>query len=194
MKTNIDIRLSDWPGGGRVHSGFKTALEEVWNVLQPEIARLQTQDVKIWLTGHSLGAALATLAADRLPDVQGLYTFGSPRLGDRDFQAHFRVPAYRVVNGDDIVPTVPGKGPFLHVGRPVHIGSDKGLQNGPKPAKTAGDAPCIEASRPSGTTQEGLTIDSGTFIPRGFSDHNPMLYAVNLWNALVAQHAAKGGM
>jgi predicted lipase len=71
--------------------------------------------------GHSLGAALATLAADRLPDVQGLYTFGSPRVGDKGFQAHFRVKAYRLVNGKDIVPTVPGEGPFRHVGELIPI-------------------------------------------------------------------------
>jgi hypothetical protein len=194
LKTNIDIRLSDWPTGGRVHSGFKTALEEVWYVLRQEIARLQRHDVKIWLTGHSLGAALATLAADRLPDVQGLYTFGSPRVGDKDFQAHFRVPAYRVVNGDDIVPTVPGKGPFLHVGDLIHIGSEKGLQGGPKPSETTGNAICIEDPRTSGTRQEGVKVDSGAIIPNAFRDHNPMLYSVNLWNALVEQHYARGGM
>ena len=187
LKTNIDIRLSDWPRGGRVHSGFKTALEEVWSVLQPEIARLQKHDVKIWLTGHSLGAALATLAADRLPNVQGLYTFGSPRVGDKGFQAHFRVPAYRVVNGDDIVPTVPGENPFLHVGELIHIGSADSAKGVSNPTEATEQNAC-SANSEATITQEGLKFDSGTFIPQAFSDHNPMLYSVQLWNALVEQH------
>jgi triacylglycerol lipase len=193
LKTNIDIRLSEWPKGGRVHSGFKTALEEVWTVLQPEIERLQNHGVKIWLTGHSLGAALATLAADRLTDVQGLYTFGSPRVGDKGFQAHFRVPAYRVVNGQDIVATVPGEGPFLHVGKLIPIGSEKSLQSGQKPVEAPGNAPCFENTLASETTQEDVKIDSGTFIPDAFRDHNPMLYDVHLWNTMVEQRYANGG-
>ena len=71
LKTNIDIRFSEWSEGERVHSGFKAALEEVWTVLKPEIEKLQAQGLKIWLTGHSLGAALATLTADRLDDYRG---------------------------------------------------------------------------------------------------------------------------
>ena len=58
--TDIDIRLSDWIRGGKVHTGFMTALESIWDDMQPEIKRLQDQGVLIWLTGHSLGAALAT--------------------------------------------------------------------------------------------------------------------------------------
>ena len=121
IKTNIDIRLSDWVQGGKVHNGFKSALEDVWDELLCEVENLRAQGVKIWLTGHSLGAALATLAADRLQVVQGLYTFGSPRVGDQTFEARFRLKAFRVVNGNDIVPSVPPEGPFRHVGEPKLI-------------------------------------------------------------------------
>jgi triacylglycerol lipase len=185
MKTNIDIRLPVWTQGGRVHSGFKTALEEVWNMLRPEIERLQSHGIKIWLTGHSLGAALATLAADRLQDVPGLYTFGSPRVGDRGFQAHFHVPAYRVVNGKDIVASVPGKNPFRHVGELVWIDPDGGLYDHPDAEGKPDDPGCSEDANPSGDTSEGLQIDSGVLLPRAFRDHCPLLYTTLLWNALV---------
>ena len=192
MKTNIDIRLADWTPGERVHSGFKDALEEVWSVLHSEITTLQSQGLKVWLTGHSLGAALATLAADRLPNVQGLYTFGSPRVGDKGFQDHFRVQAYRVVNGKDIVPTVPGEGPFRHVGERVWIAPDGRLQNQIDPGGKPDNADCREETGAAGEAAEGLPIDSGALIPKSFRDHNPMLYSVFLWNALVEKHNVNG--
>ena len=48
----------------------------------------------LWITVHSLGAALATLAVAKLrlekdEPVNGLYTFGQPRTGDRDFAKNF---------------------------------------------------------------------------------------------------------
>ncbi len=85
------IRLVDAGYGGPVHRGFHGALEEVWSRLQPRLHALNTSSRPrtIWLTGHSLGAALATLAACRLDGVHGLYTFGSPLVGDDVFASTF---------------------------------------------------------------------------------------------------------
>jgi hypothetical protein len=192
MKTNIDIRLSYWADGERVHSGFKSALEDVWTALLPEIETLQTEGLKIWIAGHSLGAALATLAADRLQDVQGLYTFGSPRIGDKGFQAHFQVQAYRVVNGKDIVATVPGEGPFRHVGERVWIAPNGSLQGRSGREGELLDSGCGEEINSSGDTAKGSQIDSGLLIPHAFRDHNPMLYSIFLWNALVENRNVNG--
>jgi hypothetical protein len=190
FRTNIDIRLADWEGGGRVHQGFKTALDAVWEEMAPEIERLQDRGLKIWITGHSLGAALATLAADRLPEIQGLYTFGSPRVGDKAFQDHFNRPAYRVVNGDDIVASVPGTIPFRHVGTLVVIDSRGRLHldgNGPTTGSEGSDRG--QATPGSPTFQKGLDIDTADFIPDAIRDHVPLLYAVKLWNVLVDSQA-----
>ena len=194
LKTNIDIRLSDWADGERVHSGFKAALDEIWDELRPEIEKLQAEGLNIWLTGHSLGAALATLAADRLQDVQGLYTFGSPRVGDKGFQAHFQVQAYRVVNGKDIVATVPGEGPFRHVGERVWIAHDGSLLGRSGREGELLDSGCGEESNSSGDAAKGSPIDSGLLIPNAFRDHNPMLYSIFLWNALVEIRNADANM
>jgi len=185
LKTNIDIRLSDWAEGERVHSGFKAALEDVWTVLRPEIEKRHRQGLKIWLTGHSLGAALATLAADRLPDVQGLYTFGSPRVGDKGFQSHFRVKTYRLVNGKDIVPTVPGEGPFRHVGELIPIAVEDSPNGGHGHGKAPGGAGCSGDTQAPAGSEKDIKINTGLLIPRAFRDHNPVLYSVHLWNALV---------
>jgi pimeloyl-ACP methyl ester carboxylesterase len=72
-------RPAVWVRGGRVHRGFKDALEEAWADIFPYMKKLADQGCTIWVAGHSLGAALTTLAADRFQEVGGLYTFGSPQ-------------------------------------------------------------------------------------------------------------------
>ncbi|KAL6762402.1 Alpha/Beta hydrolase protein [Haematococcus lacustris] len=71
---------------------------------------------RLWVTGHSLGGAMATLTALGLKrqgyNVAGLYTFGSPRVGNAGFSRLFRdaglwTRSYRFVNEDDAVPQVP---------------------------------------------------------------------------------------
>ncbi len=96
----------------------------------------------IWLSGHSLGAALATLAAYRLLlygfDVRGLVTFGSPRVGDGAFAAFLEQEAtadgvfgnfLRHVNDNDIITTVPLQTFFsdwIPVSAPVFIDQSGG--------------------------------------------------------------------
>ncbi len=68
---NFNFAPEPWEQGGKVHRGFKGALDEIWDDLEEHISYLQKNNRKIWMTGHSLGAALATLAADRYGNVQG---------------------------------------------------------------------------------------------------------------------------
>src|SRR6185369_11657761 len=94
---------------GRVHHGFSSALKHTWGKVERLVEALD--DKPLFLTGHSMGGALAVLAACRLaklgrPPV-ATYTFGSPRVGDRAFCAGYRLPTYRVVNGLDLVPEMP---------------------------------------------------------------------------------------
>lgn len=106
---------------GKVHAGFYSALRKVWGVALPngEILpkRLVNRGSKtIWMTGHSLGGALAVLCAaqalfvSRIP-VQGVYTFGQPRVGTKEFAAavneRLGSGIFRFVNDRDIVPRVP---------------------------------------------------------------------------------------
>ena len=173
FKTDIDIRLSGWVRGGRVHSGFKAALEGVWDDLLPEIQKLDEEGVAIWVTGHSLGAALATLAADRLDRVQGLYTFGSPRVGDYEFQRRFRPKnAFRFVNGKDIVARVPPYGRFRHVGKPKFIGrEDDDLREPPGEIECSGNPGADDSAGGDGKSV------SSVLIPDSIRDHVPLLVA-----------------
>ena len=48
--------------GGKVHKGFDEALDEAWTTVLRKVRRIRTNDQTIWITGHSLGGALAMLA------------------------------------------------------------------------------------------------------------------------------------
>ena len=79
-------------GPGKVHLGIATALDFVWDSFKDRISA----DRPLFITGHSLGGGLATLAAARLSqgrDVHGVYTFGSPRVGDSEFAQQFQTEA-----------------------------------------------------------------------------------------------------
>lgn len=104
-----------------VHAGFTEALDSVWHDMAAEIATLNGP---VFYTGHSLGAALATLAAARHPP-SAVYTFGSPRVGNQAFIASLHnVPIYRIVDDEDIVTTVPSEARgFRHVGTELRLSS-----------------------------------------------------------------------
>ncbi len=100
---------------GKVHEGFLCALHyiwlDLWNTLQKERGMRS-----LWITGHSLGGALAVLATAKLrfekaQPVSGLYTYGQPRVGDFEFSSRFDqgfgANTFRFVNFQDIVPRVP---------------------------------------------------------------------------------------
>ena len=183
--TNFNFWPEQWAEGVNVHRGFKIALEEVWAELENYLSELKKNNLKIWLTGHSLGAALATLAADRFSCVQGLYTFGSPRVGDREFKKGFRVNAYRFVNNRDIVTRVPPSGMFRHVGELNFIDGngiihsragrrDKEARKNRQDPKTMPGIP--------GHTGHGFT----DVILNPLIDHAPTVYAVHIWNSIPA--------
>jgi triacylglycerol lipase len=144
---NFDIDLVGGPLGGKVHEGFLRSLSLIWKDIQMTFDLLQPRPIatkaelvqgtlreghapSLWITGHSLGAALATLSAARLREkdqsVHGLYTFGSPRVGDRNFQEEFngdfRSKAFRFVNRNDAVTRIPLRAMFYsHVGQLFYI-------------------------------------------------------------------------
>ncbi len=102
-----------------VHTGFKKALDGVWHEIEKELDKLKCP---VYFTGHSLGAALATLAAARtLPgcNLRAVYTFASPRVGNQAFaDSMAQLPIYRVVNGSDGVAALPPEMlGFAHVGQ-----------------------------------------------------------------------------
>lgn len=107
---------------GRVHKGFA----EAYRSIEPQVldGLKKVRGLPLYITGHSLGAALATIATQRLEhdldlrdDIAACYTFGSPRVGDDEFDREFKSSIYRVVNTTDIVTVIPllSMG-FIHIG------------------------------------------------------------------------------
>ena len=122
LAADVECLQIKWRGLGRVHKGFAEELEHVLPDL--ELA-LEGVKGRMLFTGHSLGAAMATLLCGIKPPGS-LYTFGSPRVGDVEFvRALQGVVPYRFVNCCDIVARMPpelsGTFSYIHFGGPHYI-------------------------------------------------------------------------
>lgn len=143
-----DLNFQPRPSGnfdGNCHSGFVEALDEVWidveKLLQSLVRNATGGEREFWFTGHSLGAALATLAvarrhkADASASLGGLYTFGSPRVGDAGFQSsfhkHFLARTQRFANLQDGVSRIPPWSiGFRHVGNDAYLDGGRQVLTG----------------------------------------------------------------
>eukprot|EP01129_Flabellula_baltica_P005981 TRINITY_DN2202_c0_g1_i1.p1 TRINITY_DN2202_c0_g1~~TRINITY_DN2202_c0_g1_i1.p1 ORF type:complete len:283 (-),score=60.97 TRINITY_DN2202_c0_g1_i1:27-875(-) len=117
--TDVQFWLDEYPPqweGAMVHSGFLRGYKGLAKALLPALEKLVHQNGinRIVLTGHSLGAGMATIcAADialkKLVDNVELYTFGSPRVGNPTFAYYLSksIESYRVTNKEDIIPHLP---------------------------------------------------------------------------------------
>lgn len=147
-----------------VHEGFQDALFPVMLQVGYVLRHMGMGGKKVWITGHSLGGALASLFSAMLMEemhtlgaahalgadhrLSGLYTFASPRVGNRAFDKHFstraksqKVLAYRVVNDGDAIPHVPPEPWFSHAGTRVLLKDGEVLRrDGPTLEKKKSDA------------------------------------------------------
>lgn len=210
---NAQLQLTPVSDGIQAHQGFVTALEQVWGQLvegwlDPLTSGPESR--RIWFTGHSLGGALATLAAWRYGRCAGLYTFGSPRVGDDALRAAVsELPAWRVALKNDFVTTVPPSRAdpriswlpdgYRHAGVPVHIDAGATLSHDEKEEEpppgilelAAGlSTPVATLTRHLGSLDDvGSLLDnilSGKaqrdvrLFARSLYDHAPLYYALSM--------------
>eukprot|EP00904_Undaria_pinnatifida_P008931 jgi/Undpi1/5168/HiC_scaffold_19.g08519.m1 len=131
--------------GGYIHEGFEDGVNSVWlpTGMYNTIKSLyfeKGKNRKLYLAGHSLGGALATIAAGRLAfvddmDIAGIYTIGCPRIFNQDCAKHFDAKInhgvalkdknFRCRNNNDIVTRVPPF-PYKHVGTEIYLDRSEG--------------------------------------------------------------------
>jgi len=114
-KTDLDSSLVDFNhsdcSGCQVENGFYKAYNTVNTVIRSSLSQYGCKDLSI--TGHSLGAALATLSAYDLGatfTIKDVYNFGSPRVGNPAFASNYAAKypnTYRVTHAKDPVPHGP---------------------------------------------------------------------------------------
>jgi hypothetical protein len=109
----------------RVHQGFYQAFKELADAgLEEKIAAVERVTGRpLYITGHSLGGALAQIAAAVFGSdtIAACYTFGSPRVGNFIFDLWVKPPSYRVINHADLVPQVPLPIGYRHSGDPRYL-------------------------------------------------------------------------
>lgn len=135
-------KIEDWvtdfdamPSATDLHTGFQNTVETVWPAIETAIKKRGATERALFFTGHSLGGALAILAAARAAAKFGIqptvvYTYGSPRTGGTIFFGEYTQllgdSTFRLINGTDIVPTVPPplSGGYRHVGHAIQCKTD----------------------------------------------------------------------
>ena len=118
---------------GRLHSGFNREVDDLWPLLEK---RIKENRRPMWFAGHSLGGAMATICAGRckmspIPsNPEAIFTFGSPRVGNRKYVNFVKIPHYRWVNNNDVVTRVPPQWlGYRHCGQELYIDRHGNLSN-----------------------------------------------------------------
>jgi triacylglycerol lipase len=185
------------PDDSSVYPGIRHALDAVWT--QMGAAAPFQSGGRLFVTGHSLGAGLAVLAAFRLRatiTADAVYTFGLPRVGGTSFGDTYEPilgpRTFRLVNGDDPVPSFPPSFlGYLHVGRSLfcpHAGAftplsvpAAALDNMPNFEKVETDAAghiltdLLNGGGPI-PAQPGILGSLYDKLPGGLADHTPAEY------------------
>lgn len=128
--------------GARWHQGFVNAITEIWDPLFAAVSEVQKEKERcFWVTGHSLGGALALLASwlffRKTMMPHQVYTFGGPMVGNKvvaeAFEREFGKKINRFVNGPDPVPLLPmmslAANDFIHPGQPLPQGATDAAAN-----------------------------------------------------------------
>jgi len=143
-RTNLDFgtTTTDICPGCTAHRGFWQSWLDARDSVLPAVQQAITAfpSYRITITGHSLGGAVATLAAASMRTAGynvALYNFGSPRIGGSKISSYIsnqRGGNFRVTHWNDPVP----KMPLLTMGY-VHISPEYYINKPSRQPVSAGD-------------------------------------------------------
>jgi hypothetical protein len=173
LGADLAVTLTDWTErDGRVHHGFARAARSVFAAVDRWLLAAREPNTRLIVTGHSLGAAIATLYASVLAP-QRLVTIGSPRVGDERFVATLDgIDMTRFVDCCDIVTQLPPEiGGYVHAGEAIYL--DRDGQHVP-----AADPHFIDADRSAARVAflRDYAWKSGNVLLRDLADHAPINY------------------
>jgi len=105
--TDLYAAMHTDKNGVKTHKGFQIAFQRVEAEILQQIQGIT--DYGLYITGHSLGGALALIATSAInsENLGACYTFGSPKVGNEEFDDKIKAPIYRVINSYDVVPFLP---------------------------------------------------------------------------------------
>lgn len=174
LATDLEAHTITWTeSAGRVHAGFAAAARGIMPQIKDWLDRECREHSTLILTGHSLGAALATLAASVWRPTL-LVTLGSPRVGDAAFAATLAgIGGARIVDCCDAVTELPPEIPaYTHIRPPTYITKDGVKIENP-------DAAFIAADRVRGRLEYFVkhAWKIGAVFLRDLADHAPINYA-----------------
>lgn len=149
--------VSSWGTNVRIHAGFQNAMTSVYQSVRNAVLNRAVGGRTVWLTGHSLGAALSTLTAFRLQklggvQVKGVYTFGSPRVGNQYFANAYasilQSRTHRWATWGDLVTLFPAATPgpltgYRHVGLTNNINANGTRTHGTNEFLSSPNGPII---------------------------------------------------
>jgi len=114
---------SAWAGVGLAHSGYENAFGMVRYDAR-KLAERVSNDLPLYVTGHSMGGALASLYASWAGHrLAGLVSFGSPRAMNREACDAISCPVYRYENRHDFAPHYPPSFMLTHPGEAIKLDS-----------------------------------------------------------------------
>ena len=183
--SDILLKPAEFPNKGVVHGGFFGSVSgQSWAAMQQILNADHLKGKPLWVTGHSLGAALSTIAAAHL-EPHGVYNFGSPRVGNSVFQRSFvGKNIHRFVNCSDLVTHLPPQGmlDFQHVGILHYF--DAGSNYFVSPTDKLMSRDQLLASIDFFLKNPTLPFFSKQLFLRAFVDHNVVNYTYGIWKAL----------
>ena len=115
---NVAVSGVQYQNKNKIHLGFALAADSIYNEIITYIASNNLKG-RITCTGHSRGAAIATIIAHRIK-AEELFTFGSPKVGNANFCDTLEAIHYRFINNNDIVTMLP-LGMYKHSGYPIYL-------------------------------------------------------------------------